>query len=261
VTAPVLVRPEAAARTPVARHVPHSLLLGRFALRSRRRLICIGVAVVLLALAAGIDGGRLLLTVDRPITEWALRSRSPDRDRVFLWISFWGSTKVVLLGGAALALAALPRCRAVAGFVVVATLTRPVLEFILKAAVDRQRPDLGRLVQGNGPSFPSGHVLASAVLWGLVPVVIALYVDSRLVWRISSAISVLVVVAVGLSRVYLGVHWFSDVVAGCLVAALMLAAFEFGYQRVHCRRKCDLRHTSPDSGRSPMNLDVWHNKE
>ena len=45
----------------------------------------------------------------------------------------------------------------------------------IKAIVDRDRPDLERLVNGTGPSFPSGHVMAAAALWGLVPLVVTLY--------------------------------------------------------------------------------------
>ena len=48
-----------------------------------------------------------------------------------------------------------------------------------KIVVGRDRPDLERMVNGHGPSFPSGHVMASVALWGLLPLVVALFTRSR----------------------------------------------------------------------------------
>jgi len=59
------------------------------------------------------------------------------------------------MGGAVLALVALPRCRAVSALVVTATLARPLLEFTLKNLVGRDRPDIDRMARGLGYSFPA----------------------------------------------------------------------------------------------------------
>ena len=130
---------------------------------------------------------------------------------VVRWISFLGSTMVVLVLGGVLAAAAWWRCRAVTIAVLIATLARPLIEFTVKALVDRERPDLERLVPGNGPSFPSGHVMASVALWGLVPLVVALYTRRPWVWWATLWASAVLIVLIGASRTYLGVHWFSEV--------------------------------------------------
>lgn len=221
--------------------------LSRFVL-SRRMwplAISIGGAIIVLAFVARFGRSWLTLRIDRPITEWALNSRSTTASDIFLRISWLGSTEVVLVGGAVLALLALPKCRLVAGLVALATLLRPPIEYALKELIDRPRPDLGRLVGGVGPSFPSGHVLAAAVLWTMVPVVLSLYLPSRRLWQITSALSALMVLAIGASRVYLGVHWASDVIAGFLVAIVMLTAFDRGYRQLHRNRHCDGRDMIP----------------
>jgi undecaprenyl-diphosphatase len=130
------------------------------------------------------------------------------------------------------------RCRMVAALVVVATLARPLMEFTLKESIGRERPSLDRLVNGEGHSFPSGHVLAAAALWAMVPVVLSLYTRSRLVFWTAAVGAVLAVGAIGMSRVYLGVHWTSDVIAGALAAALLLTALDVGFRRLHERRCC-----------------------
>ena len=89
-------------------------------------------------------------------------------------ISFLGSTKTVLVLGTVLTVVTWRRCRALGVVALAAMLSRPLLEFTLKFVVDRERPNLDRLVAGNGPSFPSGHVMAAVALWGLVPLAVAL---------------------------------------------------------------------------------------
>ena len=106
-------------------------------------------------------------------------------------------------------------------------------EFTLKELVDRPRPAGDRLVPGNGPSFPSGHPLATAASWCLVPLVVGLYTARRSVWWASVVAAWLLAVAVAASRVWLGVHWTSDVIAGLLLAVLGVFAAERFIDRVH----------------------------
>jgi undecaprenyl-diphosphatase len=202
------------------------------------RLFAVILAFVGFAIAAAVDGGSTLLRVDRPIERFVVDNRSPWLDEVFRRISFFGSTPVVLVGGTILAILAWRRCRLVAALVVVATLARPLMEFTLKESVGRDRPSLARLVNGEGHSFPSGHVLAAAALWAMVPVVLSLYTQSRKLWWIAAIGAVSAVALIGASRVYLGVHWASDVIAGTLAAALLLGGLDLGYRRVHAGRHC-----------------------
>jgi undecaprenyl-diphosphatase len=202
------------------------------------RLVAVAAALAVLAIAAAVNDGWLLLHVDAPIERWVIANRSAWLDATFRRISFFGSTPVVLLGGLTLAIAAWRRCRVVAALVVVATLARPLIEFTLKESVGRERPSLARLVDGEGHSFPSGHPLAAAALWAMVPVVVSLYTNSRRVWWTTAIGAVLAVGLIGSSRVYLGVHWTSDVVGGMLAAALLLTALDFGFRRFHAFRRC-----------------------
>ena len=157
-----------------------------FALRPRLRTM-LAVIFALLAAAAWVGGGAMLLTWDEPIQRAVEASRTDITNDVFRTVSFLGSTTAVLSLGCVLAALAWRRCRAVGIVVLLAMLSRPLLEFTLKAIVDRDRPDLERLVAGNGPSFPSGHVMAAVALWGLVPLVVTLYTRDRRIWWASVA--------------------------------------------------------------------------
>jgi undecaprenyl-diphosphatase len=209
--------------------------------RQRRPLLVALVAVfALLVIAAVVASGQLLLLWDEPIQRGVESNRTGLLDDVFLRLSFLGSTVFVLTAGAVTALLTWRRCPAVAATVAIATLARPLLEFVLKATVDRARPDFDRLVDGNGPSFPSGHPMAAVAFWGLLPVVVSLYTQRRLIWWASVAVAFTIIAGVAASRVYLGVHWFSDVTAGLVVGAFFLLGVETVFHRAHGRLACRL---------------------
>ena len=91
-----------------------------------------------------------------------------------------------------------------------------VLNNGVKLVVDRDRPDIAQLAGHAGSSFPSGHSAAAAACWAAMALVVARRRGVRA--RLGAAlIAVFIAVAVATTRVLLGVHWLSDVVAGAVV--------------------------------------------
>ena len=245
VVTPPLVEPATATVTGAtagAGHVHASLPLLPFSALLHRRwlLLALAAALGVLAASAALSGGQLLLTWDDPIQRGVEARRTALLDDVFLTLSLLGSTIPVLSNGTVVAAVTWRRCRAVATVVLVATFSRPLLEFTVKALVDRDRPDYERLVEGNGPSFPSGHVLAAIALWGLMPLVVSLYTRRRAVWWASVAIAAALIGGIAASRIYLGVHWFSDVTGGLIAGAFFLLGVEALLIRQHARHPCHL---------------------
>ena len=116
---------------------------------------------------------------------------------------------------------------AVAGFLVVSRRYCPAVYTLLSIALgtslshglkllyDRPRPDLvEQLVSVHTPSFPSGHASMSAVVYLTLATVIVRFVDGLAVRSYVLWVALLLTVGIGASRVYLGVHWPSDVAAG-----------------------------------------------
>lgn len=95
----------------------------------------------------------------------------------------------------------------------------------LKVVFGRDRPDEAlRLVEAVNASFPSGHAMLSAVVYLTLGALTARFARKRRVKAFAMGGALVVAILVGLSRVYLGVHWPSDVLAGwCLGAAWALA--------------------------------------
>lgn len=109
----------------------------------------------------------------------------------------------------------------------------------LKRFFDRARPDqLLALLPASGPSFPSGHTFAAVAFYGALALLTVRFVPIRgLRWAWGAA-AVLFILAVGLSRIYLGAHWPSDVLGSWLLGsawvslvALMLGRFRTRFPR------------------------------
>lgn len=115
----------------------------------------------------------------------------------------------------------LRRQRHLTWFLLLSVTTGVIVSQILKSAFDRPRPDLvphGSLVYT--ASFPSGHSLMAAVVYLTLAALLVRSLDS---WRLKSYVMLMAIVAtllVGVSRVYLGVHWPTDVLAGWTVGAI-----------------------------------------
>lgn len=198
-----------------------------------------GVSAILAMLAA-LDGSSALLTVDEPIQLWVEVHRSDGWDHAARAFSRLGSNLVVFLVFAVVVAWTVRRCGTLALTLSAAVLLRPPAEFLIKELIGRERPDFTRLVDGTGPSHPSGHVLAAVALWGLLPPLVSSVVRSRVVWWASVATAAVLIGGIAASRVYLGVHWFTDVVQGALLGCLYLAATEQLFAHHHRHRRCAL---------------------
>jgi undecaprenyl-diphosphatase len=110
-------------------------------------------------------------------------------------------------------------------FLVVVTLGGWALNYGLKALFARARPDLSLALRAtSGYSFPSGHAQMSVVTFGALAYMVMRTSRSLPARSAALAFASCAVAAISLSRVYLGVHWISDIVAGVAAGLVWLAA-------------------------------------
>lgn len=157
-----------------------------------------------------------VLDVDQSVYRWAASMRSDPATLFFVtFTQIGGPIGLAILTLGVSALLWTRRHRGLAAYVVVCGAMGGLLNLGLKAMFARARPDLAEaLRQAHGYSFPSGHAMGSMMLLGAFAYVLA---RTKGPWRLRSATIALLIasiVAVGLSRVYLGVHWISDIAAG-----------------------------------------------
>lgn len=216
-------------------------------------LAALGAATLLVAasLAAWAPAA-----VDDPARRFAESHRSGALTTAFRVVTELGApvTLVSVLGVAAVVL--VRRLRLRAAVPVVAVALGALAETVLKALTRRARPPIaGRVVPAGGFSFPSGH--ATAAFACAVALVLVL---RRLRTRWANPLALVLVVfaiAVAASRVYLGVHWLSDVVGGAglgtTVACVTALGGEASSRWLERRRPAgEVRsHDRHDSARKP----------
>jgi undecaprenyl-diphosphatase len=174
------------------------------------------------------------LKFDLAAMTWMESHRVALLDRFLLDVTALGTGLVVLtiVGVAALFLA-LTEHRYSAILLLVATAGGQLLNTVLKLFFDRPRPsNIEALTHTMSTSFPSGHAMSAVIVYGTVA-----YLAARLqkkFWErfFTMFAAVIIIVAIAASRVYLGVHYPSDVLAGTIVGAAWAAFCMAGLEAV-----------------------------
>jgi undecaprenyl-diphosphatase len=191
--------------------------------------------VVALALLAYLASSNDRFPGDLEVSKWVQSLRADWLDLAMETVSFAG---VEYVAGAIVALSVLALLvagrRSGAAMVVTAMAVGFGLRTVLKQVVARPRPSEG-LVQviedADGYAFPSGHVMFYVVLLGALWLVLtASDASNRARWAVSAAIAVALLL-IGYSRVYLGVHWVSDVAGGYIFGAVVVAVAAWAWQQ------------------------------
>lgn len=197
------------------------------------------VAVSVIALAAAVVGIILLMVwsetglarSDLPLAEWAAEEASAGSTEFLHAVTDLGGTPAVVLISIAVAAATVrERARlAVMGFLVITIGGQFTLVNSIKWIVDRARPDIDQLAGFASPSFPSGHAAAAAACYACFALLLG-FRRSRRTRVLLMSVAAGIAGSVATTRVLLGVHWFTDVIAGLVVgwAWLALCSTAFG---------------------------------
>ena len=99
------------------------------------------------------------------------------------------------------------------------------LNIFLKNIIQRPRPDDFRLINETGYSFPSGHSMISMAYYGYLIYLIFKFVKNKKLKTFLITILCILILLIGLSRIYLGVHYTSDVIAGFVLSVSYLIIY------------------------------------
>ena len=114
-----------------------------------------------------------------------------------------------------------------------------IANFILKRVIRRIRPEHLMLIEESGFSFPSGHSMMSFVLFAMLIYFVYKTIKNK-VFKISLiSLCAVLTIMVGFSRIYLGVHYLTDILAGWLITLAVVLTFIWAYNSNLFRKKED----------------------
>lgn len=236
--------------------IPPRGLISRLPLKAKNLaapVILIALALAFFKLSSSVIKGESLV-FDRVLIS-ALRNPDdpslpigPDWLRLFMVdiTAFGGITGLCLIVAVATAYLLVQRNWSTALFLAGTTAGGWIVNDLLKSFFNRQRPDLvGHLVEVHSLSFPSSHAMNSAVVFLTLGALIAGNHTGRGARIYILSIAILLTVTIGFSRVYLGVHWPSDVMAGWIAGGSWAALC--WYMGRPLRRRHQLEPTAASS--------------
>ncbi len=176
----------------------------------------IGVALwAFIEIVEGFTNEETLFQFDAFVKHTAERIATPGLVRAMAYVTNLAAPLLVVL--VTLGLAAYFAIRHLWDYLLMLALALglgEIMLYVLKVTFDRARPVAGVAYDGFGASFPSGHAFTALVLYGLLAYFIWHATDKRWLRATAIVFAVSTTLAVGFSRLYLGVHWLTDVLGG-----------------------------------------------
>lgn len=188
-------------------------------------VLVVGAATFVFAvlLDSVLEGGELT-SWDHPVLDWLVGRRNGGLTATMRVVTALGGTPVLPVEGLAVAgiVARATRSWRPLMFMIATMVGSALLTTGVKVLVARPRPPSGSAsAPSSGFAFPSGHAANTAAVIGACAVLLWAYRRTR-VW--STIVAAVLIFLVGVSRLYLGVHWLTDVLAGYAVGLGWLAA-------------------------------------
>ncbi len=163
-----------------------------------------------------------IYNIDHAVSVWFYALRSDGGVSIFEYITALGSTKAVLILAILLTLYLYRRHgQKLASVFVWGIVVNEAIVFTLKHLVNRPRQLLAVVLETD-PSFPSGHAAAAIFFYGFLVFYATKYITNRM-WRgVVRVISILFVILIPVSRLYLGEHYLTDILASIIIASTVL---------------------------------------
>lgn len=187
----------------------------------------IGTVVILAGIIQNVITSGMITRTDFLITDYLTSLRDPAGAKLFSAVTSLASWQVIV-GLAVLAAVILwiGKKKKEICYLWLALSAGAILNYFIKALIQRARPPNPVYLESSF-SFPSGHALTAMIFYGLITYFISNGLKKRTQKISAIMIGLFIISAVGFSRLYLGVHYLSDVLAGYLLGFLILLIILF----------------------------------
>lgn len=202
-------------------------------MKNKKLLLTIIPIILFILIAIYIKAG-LVSNFDNFIYGKLTSNMNDTLSNIIIFITHLGDTIVVILFCFVLLL--IKKTRIKFGIPIsLALIISAILNNLLKIIFIRERPNILRLINETNYSFPSGHAMNNACLYTMIIILINKYISNKKIKITITIISIMMPIIIGLSRVYIGVHYITDVIGGWILGST-LAIFSY-YLYNHLTKK------------------------
>lgn len=178
-------------------------------------LFCISILIGILALK------KYTVAIDSYAYDIIIKLRSPFCDNLFKIVSFLFSTYAIIIY--CIIFLIILKSRKYSYYIIYMMLSEALINNVIKIIFRRPRPSNLALVIENTYSFPSGHTMAACIITYLIGNYISKKYSAKK--YLITSLEIIIILLVGSSRVYLGVHYFTDIIGAILISiAIILLA-------------------------------------
>lgn len=181
--------------------------------------ICISLFILL---TIAVFGG-YTYSIDQSVQSFIISIRNDRLTSIFIIITNLGSAYALLAISALLIL--IKKNKKCPLFIIINLITIFITNQIFKLIIRRDRPTEIFLVNVSGYSYPSGHMVVSSAFYFFIMFLINKHINNRIVKVFIFIFTVLLVLLIGFSRIYLGVHYMTDIIGGLLLAIVYLMMY------------------------------------
>lgn len=188
-----------------------------------RKIITAGIALILLVIITITLLSGKIISLDTKIHNIIINLRKEKLTDIMIIITNICST-YSLIGISLLSLIFIKN-KKIPILIILNLISATLLSQIFKFVIKRERPIGINLIEESGYSYPSGHSMVSMAFFGLIAYLIYKKIKNKFNKLISIIALLIIIFLIGFSRIYLGVHYISDVIAGFLTAITYLMIF------------------------------------
>lgn len=162
-------------------------------------------------------------SIDSYVYNLVTSNMTDGKNNFFKFITLLGSTKyMICMCIVFLIIAVLTNKKRLTTNVILGLITSTIVNNVVKIIVCRERPDVLKLVEETTYSFPSGHTMAATMLYGILIYYVYNSKLNKYIKILLITLLSLLIILIMISRIYLGAHYVTDVVAGLFLSAFLV---------------------------------------
>lgn len=187
-------------------------------MKKKNKIIILSLMIIIFfTLGFMVKGSSDGILFDVKVLEFIHNVRNPQILSIMKFISFIGSEKFLLpVTAMVIAYTLIKKNYYVSKLLLISTLGSYLLNYLLKQVFHRVRPLVFFLVNQGGYSYPSGHSMVTMTLYSTIAFLLGKKVEDSRNKKLIHIIAFVMICLMGISRLYLGVHWPTDVIGGFL---------------------------------------------